>query len=61
MLGTQFSSDLGCCSHSNCVIHVYIQLRDYRVSGLCPCVCLLTCEYVNASMISVEHWMCEES
>ena len=37
-----------------------IQVRDYKVSDLCPCVSL-TCKCVHASIGNVEHWVCGES
>ena len=42
-----------------------IYMRDgsihlFWVGDLCPCVSL-TCKCVNASIGSVEHWMCGES
>ena len=39
---------------------ISIQVRDYKVGDLCPCVSL-TCKCVNASIGNVEHWMCGES
>ena len=35
----------------------FIQVRDYKVGDLCPCVSL-TCKCVIASIGNVEHWMC---
>ena len=39
---------------------VHLQVRDYKVGDLCPCVSL-TCKCVNDSIGNVEHWMCRES
>ena len=39
---------------------ISIQVRDYKVGALCPCVSF-TCKCVNASIGNMEHWMCGES
>ena len=53
VLRTQFARDLGCFRHSGRVTSyiymrdgsVHLQVRDHKVSDLCPCVC------VNASWV----------